>query len=441
MNAQKIWTAVAVAAAVALAIGGATYWWGSAHEAARADSAAIVRAPAPDSGARVADPTAPAAPAGTGNRRILYWQDPMTPGPRFDKPGKSPFMDMQLVPVYADEASATGGVSISARTVQNLGVRTAEVVQRDIGGALAVVGAVAIDERQAVVVQTRVAGYVERLYVRAQYDAVRAGAPLAEIYAPDWLAAEEEYLALKRSALPAANELAAAARQRLLLLGIPEAQVARLEREGRSNARVTLHAPRSGIVWEIGVREGQAVSPGMTLFRIGGLDTVWVNAEVPERDAALASPGTLVEARSAAAPSRVLKGRVSALLPDVNPTTRTIKARVELANPDGVLKPGMFAALTLAGRARSALVVPSESVIYTGRRNVVILAEGDGRFRPVDVTVDGESGDMTAITQGLETGQRVVVSGQFLIDSEASLKGALSRLNDPAIGASPAAGK
>src|SRR5262245_16369786 len=246
-------------------------------------------------------PSAPAAPSvgdkidpKTG-RKVLYWHDPMVPGPRFDKPGKSPYMDMELVPVYADEAADEGKVSISPRTAQNLGIRTAEATQGNLEMRFSAVGVVSVDERTISTVQSRVSGYIERLYVRAQYDNVAKAQRLAEIYAPDWLAAQEEYLTLKRSVQPGADQLAQAARERLLLLGVSEAQIAATEAEGKANARVTLFAPDSGVVWELGVRDGMAVSPGMTLFKLAGLGTVWVNAEVPETQAALVKPGLDVQ--------------------------------------------------------------------------------------------------------------------------------------------------
>ncbi|MEO5765872.1 MAG: efflux RND transporter periplasmic adaptor subunit, partial [Casimicrobiaceae bacterium] len=419
MRSNAAVIALAGGLVIAAAVGGGLWW----YTAARGDTT-------PKSADADAAQRVPSAAADKG--RVLYWHDPMVPGPKFDKPGKSPFMDMQLVPVYANAGADEGKVTISARTVQNLGIRTAEVRQGDTSTGLSTVGTVAIDERLINSVQTRVTGYVEKLYVRAQFDPVRRGQPLAEIYAPDWLAAQEEYLTLKRSALPASNELAAAARARLVLLGVSEQQIQRIERDNAPNPRVTLYAPESGVVWELGTRDGQQVSPGMTLFKLVGLSTVWVNAEVPEAQASWVLPGSAVEARSAAAPGMVLKGKVAAILPDVNATTRTIKARVVLPNPGGRLQPGMFASLTFAGDKAQGLMVPSESVIYTGRRNVVIVAEGDGKFRPVDVEVGGERGDATEIRRGLEAGQRVVASGQFLIDSEASLKSALTRLNDAA---------
>jgi Cu(I)/Ag(I) efflux system membrane fusion protein len=417
----------AFAAILIAAVGAGGGYWFAMHR---------MHAPAQPAADRTADTAAGTVDPATG-RRVLYWHDPMVPGHKFDKPGKSPFMDMQLVPVYADAGGEEGSVAISPRTLQNLGIRTAEVLEGRMESGFSAVGAVGIDERTLTAVQSRVAGYVEKLHVRAQYDPVARGRPLVEIYAPEWLSAQEEFLALKRAARPGAEALALAARERLLLLGVPEAQIARIEAEGRPDPRVTLPAPQAGVVWELGVREGMAVGPGITLFKLAGLDPVWVDAEIPETAAARVRPGIAVEARAAAFPDRTFKGRVSTLLPDVNPTTRTVKARIVLANPGTQLKPGMYASIVFKADARPALMVPTEAVIRTGTRTVVIVAEAEGRFRPMEVETGNESGEMTEIRKGLKRGERVVASGQFLIDSEASLRGVLSRL-EGAVDAQPA---
>jgi Cu(I)/Ag(I) efflux system membrane fusion protein len=358
----------------------------------------------------------------------------MYPQQKFDKPGKSPFMDMMLVPVYGDAAGDDASVSISSRVVQNLGVRTAEVKEGLLEKRLEAVGAVAFDERNVAVVQARVNGFVGKLFARAPLDAVAKGQALVEILAPEWVAAQEEYLVLDRSPL-AGESLRNAARQRLVLLGMPEEAIAAVARDGKAHARVTLTAPISGVISELGAREGMTVMPGATLFRINGLATVWVNAEVPESQAGWLTPGAQVEATVPAYPGEKFAGRLAAILPEVNAATRTLKARVELANPGGRLKPGMFATVAFASPERKpALLVPSEAVIRTGQRDVVVVAQtaqdGKQQFKPVDVEVGAESGGMTEIRKGLERGMKVVTSGQFLIDSEASLKSGSARLGD-----------
>jgi Cu(I)/Ag(I) efflux system membrane fusion protein len=371
---------------------------------------------------------APAAPQAPG-KPVLYWYDPMYPQSKFDKPGKSPFMDMQLVPKYAGDETDAGTVSISPRVVQNLGIRTAEVAAGSLGQRFEAVGSVAYNERNVVQLQARAAGFVEKLHARAPLDPVAKGAPLVEILYPDWSGAQEEYLLLRRSASAEAQPLVQAARRRLLLLGMAESDIAAVEREGRPRARITLVAPLSGVIGELGVREGMTVTPGMTLFRIVDLSTVWVNAEVPETQAALVRPGSRVTAQVAAYTEARFEGKVGAILPEVNPATRTLRTRIELANPGARLKPGMFASLSFEGKAgREGVLAPSEAVIRTGRRDVVILALGEGRFRAVQVEVGMESGGQSEIRKGLKPGDRVVLSGQFLIDSEASLTGTLARL-------------
>ena len=374
-----------------------------------------------------------AAPAPEG-KQPLYWHDPMYPQNKFDKPGKSPFMDMMLVPVYGDGGGDDSSVRISSRVVQNLGIRTAEVTAGSIDRKVEAVGTVAFDERAVAVVQARVSGYVERLFARAPLDPVTKGQPLAEILAPEWVAAQEEYLALRRS--PQANDaLKQAARQRLVLLGMSEDTVAAIEAEGRTRARITLTAPMSGVVAELGAREGMTVMPGTLLFRISGLATVWINAEIPESQAAWVKPGGGVEARVPAYPGEKFAGRIAAILPEVNATTRTLKARIEIANPQGRLKPGMYATVDLTPLAkREALLVPTEAVIRTGQRSVVVIADtaqdGRQRFKALDVEAGAESNGMSEILKGLERGMKVVVSGQFLIDSEASLKATGTRLSE-----------
>ncbi len=370
-----------------------------------------------------------------GGRKILYWHDPMVPQQKFDKPGKSPFMDMQLVPVYAGEAGDEGTVRISPRVQQNLGVRTAEVVSGALTPTIEAVGSVAFNERDVVVVQARSNGFIEKLYVRAPLDPVRKGQPLAEVYIPDWVAAQEEYLSAKRIAGTGLGDslsgLQESALQRMRLAGMTDEQIQLIESTGAVHGRTTITAPASGVITELGAREGMTIMSGATLFRINGLGTVWINAEVPENIAAQVRPSNPVEVRTPALPDTTFRGRVTAILPEVTQATRTLKVRIEIANADGQLVPGMFATINFTPAVKKkSLLVPTEALIRTGTRNVVIVSEGDGRFRSQEVKVGMDSGDQTEILSGVSAGERVVTSGQFLIDSEASLKGVISRLND-----------
>jgi Cu(I)/Ag(I) efflux system membrane fusion protein len=364
-------------------------------------------------------------------KKVLYYHDPMVPGNKFDKPAKSPFMDMMLVPVYADGESDQGKVTVSSRIQQNLGLRTAEVTEGVLSPQVSAVGSIAYNERDQVVVQARATGYVERLYVRATLDPVKQGQPLADLYVPDWVAAQEEFLSVRRMQGADMGSLVDGARQRMRQVGMSDEQIKGVERTGKTQARITLVAPISGVVSELMAREGMAMMPGATLLRINGLSTVWANGEVPESQVAQLRPGTKVQARSPAVPGTTFEGTVQALVPEVNPGTRTLKARVQLSNPGAHLVPGMSVTMQFMDmRAEKALLIPTEAVIQTGKRTVVMLAEDKGRFRPVEVQTGIESNGQTEVKRGLDAGQRVVVSSQFLIDSEASLKGVEARLNN-----------
>ncbi len=412
-----------VAVLVLAAAGYGAYWFGM-HRGMKMASPSASPVGSPESGGGTAD-----------GKKVLYWHDPMVPAQKFDKPGKSPFMDMMLVPVYAGEAGDEGKVTISPRVQQNLGIRIAEATQGPVASTVEVVGSVAYNEREIAVVQARANGFIERLHVRAPLDKVAKGAPLAELLVPDWVAAQEEFLAVNRMSDAGIGGLRDGARQRMRLAGMSDEQVRLVESSGKVHPRMTLSAPLSGVVSELSAREGMTVMAGAPLFRINGLGTVWVNAEIPESLAASVRPGNPIEARTAAFPGQVYKGKVGAILPEVNATTRTLKARIEIANPRGELVPGMFMAVDLHSQSRADVVqVPTEAVIQTGKRTVVMLAEtaedGKQRFAPVDVETGLESDGLTEIRKGLKAGDKVVVSGQFLIDSEASLRSTTTRLAD-----------
>jgi Cu(I)/Ag(I) efflux system membrane fusion protein len=401
---------------ITLAIGVAAGLWFSRNEVANRDMTADTHS---------------ATTQRDAGKRALYWYDPMKPDQHFDQPGKSPFMDMELLPKYSD-AGAIGSddiVSIDPRMVQNLGIRTAPVERGTITRELRAAGSVMANENRIEGVQARSAGWVERLYVRAVNDPVRRGQLLAEIYSPDLFAAQQEFVLAQRAR---DETLMRASRERLLLLGLGESQIARLEKSGGAQRRVAYYAPVDGIVSELGVREGAQLSPGTSLYTLVDLSQVWMMAEVPEAQTADLVQGAPVEALVAALPGRRFIGRVDYVYPEVNPETRTVRVRTLLDNPQLALKPGMFAEVLLSrGQSREALLVPSESVIRTGTRTTVIVAEGEGRFRPVIVTSGGERSGQTEILSGLEPGQQVVASGQFLIDSEANLRGVLNRITPP----------
>jgi Cu(I)/Ag(I) efflux system membrane fusion protein len=472
-------TLAAAAFALAAVFAGAGWWFGRHQGASTAHAghgAAAPSAGAASAAAPAADPSSWTIAQGEEatrrhvregikagdidplvGRKVLHYMDPMVPGKTFEAPGKSPFMDMMLVPRYAGGGDGDAGtVSISPRLQQNLGLKTALVVAGSLTSELSAVGNIAWNEREQVVLASRAMGFVERLHVRATQDPVAAGAPLADIYVPDWVAAQEEYLALAREAARRGAGAGAggggssaksgdtgqgadltvlldAARQRLRQVGMDAAQIERVMQSATVQPRFTLTASREGIVSELMAREGATVMPGMPLMRIQGTSVVWAEGQFPESQAAGLRPGMAASVTSAALPGRSFEGRVQALLPEVDAATRTIKVRVELANPGRALVPGLLVQMRLTPAAgKRVLLVPSDAVIQTGRRSVVLLAEEGGRYRPVQVQTGTESDERIEIVSGLTAGQRVVLSAQFLIDSEASLRGLEAKLNQGA---------
>jgi Cu(I)/Ag(I) efflux system membrane fusion protein len=369
-------------------------------------------------------PTASAATA-LAESKPQYWYDPMHPAEHFDKPGKSPFMDMQLVPKYAKDAAA-GSIAVDSRVVQNLGLRLAKVERGSFSRLVDTVGSVGVDEHRIEAVQVRQPGWVERLDVRAVGDSVGRGQPLAGIYSPDLLATQQELLIALGSNDP---QLVEASRRRLALFGLSESQIAHVEKTQKAERRVDYYAPFDGYVMDLGVRQGAQVQPGMMLFQLADLSTVWVTAEVPETQAAWLKPGDRAEVEVPALPGERFEGQVDYLYPELTQATRTLKVRVVVKNPHKHLRPGMFAAAYFQSMAQDhTLTVPSESVIKTGMRSFVIVADDDTHFRPTRVRVGAEQGGRSEILEGLTLGQNVVASGQFLIDSEANLRGAFDNL-------------
>nr|WP_236901220.1 efflux RND transporter periplasmic adaptor subunit [Cupriavidus necator] len=375
-------------------------------------------------------------------KKILYWHDPMVPGQRFDKPGKSPFMDMQLVPVYVEgdsESRGGNGVVVDSHVAQNLGIRTVEVKPSRLSAVLEAPGNVAINERSVQVLQARTNGFVQHLAVKATLDPVRRGQALVTLYSPDWVAAQEEYLAVSRMAGGEQADLRSAARARMLQAGMTPGQVSAVEGSGRLQPDLAIVSPFDGLVTEVAVREGMTVSPGMTLFRLADLSQVWVIAEVPEAQVRAIVPGLAVKVSSTGAPEPLL-GKVDTILPDVNPATRTTKVRMVLPNPGRHLLPGMFVTVRFDSTdQKEALVIPLESVIRTGQRTLVMVDAGKAGFVATEVKTGREAAGMVEVLSGLKAGQKVVTSGQFLIDSEASLRGTAERLSATQGASAPAA--
>ena len=369
-----------------------------------------------------------AAASSDSAKKILYWYDPMVPAQHFPKPGKSP-MGMDMVPKYADDGAQAGGIRIDPGTVQNLGIRTAPVEHRVLSTMVRVPGTITWNLREASTVSARVDAVITKLSIRAPFTRVSAGEPLAELLAPQWNSALAEYRALQQAQSADAKALRGAARERLQVLGLTSADIRSAHRG--SGAAITVHAPQAGVVTTLDVREGQRVSAGQTLMTLNVLGTVWVEAALPQATAGMVHSGTPVSVIVDALPGEAFHGSVETLLPDIDSATRTQRARIVLANPDGRLSPGMFVTVQLSTAAGVAVpVVPDDALIATGKQTRVIVADAQGRFHPVAVRIGRSSGGYTEILDGLRGGEKVVVSGQFLIDSEASLSGALERLGE-----------
>jgi Cu(I)/Ag(I) efflux system membrane fusion protein len=364
----------------------------------------------------------------TPDRRVLYWYDPMQPAQHFDKPGKSPFMDMQLIPKYAAQLldSEGNGIRIDSSMSQNLGIRLATVEHGPLTRRVAAVGSISFDQRDLAVIQARSSGFVTRVYSRAPGDVIQKNDSIVDLLMPEWTGAQTEFIALLGSG---DRVLIDAARQRMILLGMPVELIAAVERTRQPQASVTIRSPLAGVIATLDARAGMSMSSGATIASINGLSTVWLEAGIPQARGMDIAIGHDVTARLTAFPGETFRGRVIAVLPQASAETRTLRVRIEMANPSGRLKPGMYAEVGLQGEeAKPVVFVASEVLIRTGTRTVAIVAEAGGRYVPTVVDAGPEIDGNTVVLRGLEPGQRVVASGQFLIDSEANLRGALARL-------------
>ena len=362
----------------------------------------------------------PATASSDGGRKPLYYFDPMVPQEHYDNPDSLSSMGMKTIPKYADSGAGSGqppGVTVDPAAVQSLGIRLATATRGTLTGALDVTGAIDFNQRDVAIIQARAAGFVSRVYNRAPGDVIRAGAPIADMLVPEWGGAQTEYEAVRRTGDPA---LIAAARQRLRLIGIPGGSP-------HGHGMTTVRSPISGVIQTLDARTGVTLAAGQTLAQVSGLGTVWLNAAVPEARAAEVKAGQTATAELAGFPGERFAGRVIAVLPTAQADSRTLTVRIELANRSGRLRPGMFATVHLGGTPQPALLVPSEAVIRTGKRTLVMLAGDKGRFRPAEVRMGREAGGQTEILAGLAEGEKVVASGQFLLDSEASLTGIAAR--------------
>lgn len=364
------------------------------------------------------------------DKQILYWVAPMDANYRRDQPGQSP-MGMDLVPVYEQESSADeygpGAIKIAPHVINNLGVRTAKVKAQALEFEIITVGYVQYNQDHIVQVHPRVDGWIEKLFVKASGNRVTKGEPLYTLYSPQLVNAQEELI----SALKHGNEvLVNGAKERLSALQLSRAFISALERSKKVSQYITFYAPQSGVISSLEIREGFYVQPNTTLMSIAQLDTVWVEADVFERDAALVSVKQSVMMNADYLPNKHYLGEVDYIYPTVNPQTRTLRLRLKFDNPKGLLKPNMFTQVILLWKSKSkALVVPKEAVIRTGTQNKVVLALGEGQFKSIDVELGQSNKQYIEITQGLSVNDSVVTSAQFLLDSESSKSSDFKRMS------------
>lgn len=377
---------------------------------------------------------APAAQAESSpaERKVLYWYDPMKPDVRFEKPGKSPFMDMDLVAKYADEGGDTqsSGVRIDPTQVHNLGLRTAKVSKGRLDYTQILPANVSYNEYQFVIVQARAEGFIEKVYPLTVGDKVRKGTPLVAVTIPSWVEAQSEYLLLANSG-GTATQLEGVL-ERLRLAGMPEADIQRMRTTRRVQTQFTLTAPIDGVLTAFSLKSGMNIAKDNVVAQIQGMDPVWISAAVPESIAYLLNDSTRFTVSIPAYPGKNFTIQKTAILPSVDPETRTLQVRLQVNNPDELLKPGMNAYLKLNAQSDEMLLIPSQAVIDTGDEQRVIAVDSNGEFVPKKIQVLHESRDKTGIAGGLSAGESIVVNGLFLIDSEANISGALDRMRHSA---------
>ncbi len=419
-------TVVIVVLAIAGAGVGAGYWLGTRHEAGAGMQTETARASAAESAKKSA-------------RKLLYYRNPMglpdtSPTPKKDQ------MGMDYIAVYAGEEpeSGTPGVKISLDKIQKLGVKTEAAALRELTRTVRAVGTVQVDERQLYTVAPKFEGWIEQLHVNTTGQYVKQGDALMEVYSPDLLTAQQEYLiAWKgvqavKDGLPetqaSMRQLVAGALQRMSNWDISEAELQRLQQEGAARRTLTLRSPVSGVVLEKPALKGMRFMPGEVLYKISNLSALWLLADIFEQDLALVAQGQTAKIMVNAYPGKVFTGKVAFVYPTVTPETRTAKVRIELANPGGLLKPAMYTSVELAaGRSRAkVLAVPDSAVLDSGTRQIVLVQRGEGAFEPRPVKLGMYADGYVEVLEGIKAGDNVVVSANFLIDSESNLKAALS---------------
>ncbi|HFQ5381634.1 TPA: efflux RND transporter periplasmic adaptor subunit [Vibrio vulnificus] len=376
------------------------------------------------------DMSAMAATDNKASNEPLYWVAPMDPNYKRDKPGKSP-MGMDLIPVYADDLAGAndkpGTVKIDPSVENNLGVKTAAVELAKLSPRIETVGYIAFDESQLWQTNVRVSGWVEKLYINAVGEQVKKGEVLFTLYSPELVKAQEELLNAKRTGR---DGLVKGATERLLSLGVDREQINQVIRRGKASQTIEIKALANGVIASLNIREGGYLSPAQAVISAGPLNEVWVDAEVFERQTHWLTNGSQASMTLDALPGKAWQGEVDYVYPILDPKTRTLRMRLKFANPNGELKPNMFANITLQPVSDSeVLTVPKSSVIRSGGMTRVVLAEGEGKYRSARIKTGREADDKVEVLQGLKQGARIVTSAHFMLDSESSQSADLSRIN------------
>jgi|WetSurMetagenome_2_1015567.scaffolds.fasta_scaffold00110_4 membrane fusion protein, copper/silver efflux system len=398
-------------------------------------------------------------PAGGGAQAVekahVTYHCPMHPNYVSDKPGTCPICGMNLVPVRGDEdvppsagaAEMPGAVRIEPAVVQNIGVATEAAQVRGLARTVRASTTIEVDEKVVYGVNAKISGWIDKLYIDYTGQTVRKGQPLLTIYSPDLVSGREEYLQARQylngmpkdasaEALQGAREIVESAKRRLLNWDVPEAEIDNIAKDGSYRKTMTIYSPASGVVLEKTAVAGQSVSPGMTLYRIAPLGVVWAVASVYQEDLPFVKVGMDAVVTVPSIPGREFPGKVEFVSPVLDPDTKTAGVRIGIRNTaDFALKPRMFAQITVAAPAHSVLSVSRQAVLHTGKRDVVIVALGNGYFRPQDVTVGPGADGFVQVMSGLKEGDTVVTSSQFLIDAESNLKEALNSMRPSGVSA------
>jgi Cu(I)/Ag(I) efflux system membrane fusion protein/cobalt-zinc-cadmium efflux system membrane fusion protein len=369
----------------------------------------------------------------SGERKIAHWRAPMNPAEIYDKPGKSA-MGMDLIPVYEDEVAGGVNINIDPVTQQNMGLRTAPVTRQPLVHTIRTYGQVTYDETRTVQISPKVSGWIDTLHINFTGQPVAKGDPLFEIYAPELVAVQEEYLSAFRTTRGLSQggqtDLLASARRRLQYFDIAQSEIEALERTGNVRKTLLIRSPFRGVVIQKNAEEGSHIQAGTMVYRIADLSRVWVEAHIYEYELPWVKEGLEAEITLPYIPGKTFTGKAAYVYPYLQPKTRDVVVRLEVDNPDLILKPDMHADVRIHAHTESeGLVIPSEAVIRSGERNVVFVAKGEGKFSPREVRLGlSLNGGRVQTLTGLNPGDLVVTSGQFLLDSESKLREAMQKM-------------